>query len=799
MIYGQYLSEKFKNANSVKSIEGYPLNISDAKKGTLKELVISGNCEPDNVIPYPYTEFKSPASSVTSNGITVRADTDGSVILNGTCNDNTEFKITKFKLPKGYYRFLSIGDGQSVETYCAYITNLTLGESIYIENGISIDRECEFCLYIHTHKNTSVENIRLYPKIQEFSGNMFIAKTFSKTLDGITYTGDAKLPYIRINGTKNGTNVHDMTDSLSISLAAGKKYIIFADISGESSYTDENSGELPKFIFVDSSGGETASVTIDASKYSLSCCIDITEDTVLDKIQMSVPSGMNFEDYDVSFYLFERNDEFIPYSAVGTTSKNLIKYPYSFGSSVTHRGITFTTDSDGAIVLNGTNSGGISQCNFDTRNFLNVLDKTKTYYMSQRTSQSGKSCQINMVFTKNETFVKNISANVGTTGRTINLSELDFEYDSCHMQILAFDTFDNFKIYPQIEEGTKASEWCPSGKSYIKLRNDGKNAFPYPYYSSSRTSSGLTYTTNDDRSVSVSGAATAYSAYPLIDYNQKYRVNKDLNIVFRYDVYGDVKNFAREAKLRRNNESVVTSFQTMSNSPIKSTNFLYASEKNLILSYALRPESHNSATPVETSGSEKVQMMRSANVLSTKFDDISRFENGFTAIDNGNGTVTINGKPTTDVYFDFISKYSSKIKIRRGQYMLSGCPYGKSINTMYLQLYIDGELKATNTGKGIIFSVSKDSYITKLFLCVKKGHNVSKTTLRPGVYLIPYDMNYVNYRESITSKIIIDKPVGYGDSIALKDYDIPIAKGANNITLDSDVKPQSLKAKYIKS
>lgn len=799
MIYGQYLSEKFKNANSVKSIEGYPLNISDAKKGTLKELVISGNCESDNVIPYPYTEFESPASSVTSNGITVRADTDGSLILNGTCNDNTEFKITKFKLPKGYYRFLSIGDGQSAETYRAYITNSTLGESIYIENGIVIDRECEFCLYIHTHKNTSVENIRLYPKIQEFSGNMFIAKTFSKTLDGITYTGDAKLPYIRINGTKNGTNVHDMTDSLSISLTAGKKYIIFADISGTSSYTDENSGELPKFILVDSSGGETASVTIDTSKNSLSCCIDITEDTVLDKIQMSVPSGMNFEDYDVSFYLFERNDEFIPYSAVGTASKNLIKYPYSFGSSVSHRGITFTTDSDGAIVLNGTNSGGISQCNFDTRNFLNVLDKTKTYYMSQRTSQSGKGCQINMVFTKNGTFVKNISANVGTTGRTINLSELDFEYDSCHMQILAFDTFDNFKIYPQIEEGTKASEWCPSGKSYIKLRNDGKNALPYPYYSSSRTSSGLTYTTNDDRSVSVSGAATTYSAYSLIDYRQKYRVNKDLYIVFRYDVYGDVKNYAREVKLRRDNESVATNFQTMSNAPIKSTNFLYASEKNLILSYTLRPELYDSATPVETSGTEKVQMMRSANVLSTKFDDISRFENGFTAIDNGNGTVTINGKPTTDVYFDFISKYSSKIKIRRGQYMLSGCPYNKSINTMYLQLYIDGELKATNTGNGIIFSVSKDSYITKLFLCVKKGYNVSKTTLRPKVLLIPYDMNYVNYRESITSKIIIDKPVGYGDSIALKDYDIPMAKGANNITLDSDVKPQSLKAKYIKS
>lgn len=167
---------------------------------------------------------------------------------------------------------------------------------------------------------------------------------------------------------------------------------------------------------------------------------------------------------------------------VGEASKNLIKYPYSFGTSVTHKGVTFTVDSDGAVILNGTPTGGIAQCNLDTRNFLNILDSTKDYILSgviepdYNSDGSYTKCQINMAFTKSGTWVKNIAPVRPGVSTKINLSNVTEEFNECHIQILAYGgTFDNVKFYPQIEEGTKRTEWCPNGKCYIVIKNDGEN------------------------------------------------------------------------------------------------------------------------------------------------------------------------------------------------------------------------------------------------------------------------------------------------------------------------------------
>lgn len=194
-------------------------------------------------------------------------------------------------------------------------------------------------------------------------------------------------------------------------------------------------------------------------------------------------NSLNMNIKNIQLELGSTATEYEPYKAVGEASKNLMKYPYSFGTSVTHKGVTFTVDADGAVIINGTpTTGNVAQCNIDTRNFLNILDSAKDYTLSgvvepnYNSDGSYVKCQINMVFTNKGSFVKNIAPLRPTFSTKINLSKVTEEFNECHIQILAYGgTFNNVKFYPQIEEGTKRTEWCPNGKCYIIVKNDGEN------------------------------------------------------------------------------------------------------------------------------------------------------------------------------------------------------------------------------------------------------------------------------------------------------------------------------------
>ena len=202
-------------------------------------------------------------------------------------------------------------------------------------------------------------------------------------------------------------------------------------------------------------------------------------------ISITIKKGQVFENitFKPQLELGSTATEYEPYKAVGEASKNLMKYPYSFGTSVTHKGVTFTVDADGAVIINGTpTTGNVAQCNIDTRNFLNILDSAKDYTLSgvvepnYNSDGSYVKCQINMVFTNKGSFVKNIAPLRPTFSSKINLSNIKEEFNECHIQILAYGgTFNNVKFYPQIEEGTKRTEWCPNGKCYIIVKNDGEN------------------------------------------------------------------------------------------------------------------------------------------------------------------------------------------------------------------------------------------------------------------------------------------------------------------------------------
>jgi hypothetical protein len=81
-------------------------------------------------------------------------------------------------------------------------------------------------------------------------------------------------------------------------------------------------------------------------------------------------------------------------------------------------------------------------------------------------------------------------------------------------------TYENKEICIQVEEGTVATAYTPYvDVSAAKVLKQGKNLIPYPYEDGmSKTYNGITFTVNEDRSITVNGTATAQSYFVV---NQK--------------------------------------------------------------------------------------------------------------------------------------------------------------------------------------------------------------------------------------------------------------------------------------
>lgn len=300
----------------------------------------------------------------------------------------------------------------------------------------------------------------------------------TQTKSGVTFTINEDRS-ITVNGTATSNIYYHITSPYGANVfnLPAKKYY-FSDNCDKAS--------APKRFEVDVKKIVDGAINYVTALYGGAGALDLTGlDYNAVWVILNIPAGAVFDNvtYKPQLELGSTATEYEPYKAVGEASKNLMKYPYSFGTSVTHLGVTFTTDADGAVIITGKPTGaGVPQCNIDARNFLNILDSTKDYTLSGVVEPNYNSdgsyvpCQINMVFTNKGSFVKNIGPYRSSFSTKINLSKVTEEFTECHIQILVYGKIpDKVKVYPQIEEGTKRTEWCPNGKCYIIVKNDGEN------------------------------------------------------------------------------------------------------------------------------------------------------------------------------------------------------------------------------------------------------------------------------------------------------------------------------------
>ena len=190
---------------------------------------------------------------------------------------------------------------------------------------------------------------------------------------------------------------------------------------------------------------------------------------------------------------------------VGGAGKNLL--PNTQGNK-TQQGLTYTWNADGGITISGTIATGVTIAGYafyDNVDILNIgVGTYRLYLTGSGTGYDDIGLQayvdgVSQINTKNGTF----TVPSGATKSYIRLRIPSGTY--------------NVTVYPMMLLGTETdysfapySNICPiGGWSDVNVNVTGKNLLVYPYYHSSRTSNGITFTLNDDGSVTVNGTATS--------------------------------------------------------------------------------------------------------------------------------------------------------------------------------------------------------------------------------------------------------------------------------------------------
>lgn len=209
---------------------------------------------------------------------------------------------------------------------------------------------------------------------------------------------------------------------------------------------------------------------------------------------------------------------------VVTTGKNLLPYPY-VDTTKTENGITFTDNGDGTITVNGTATAGTFFKVFATQtnqeeipgNYISgsatgcnviVAHKQDTTYTRLGASSNGNSSLINK-----ETYAIGyieLSISQGTTLNNVIVKP---------MLTLEQDT--SYEPYTRGQPSPSPDYEQPINSIEGSLEFDcrGKNLLPYPYPNSSKTNAGITFTVNDDGTVTVDGTSTAFISFQIYGSN----------------------------------------------------------------------------------------------------------------------------------------------------------------------------------------------------------------------------------------------------------------------------------------
>lgn len=167
------------------------------------------------------------------------------------------------------------------------------------------------------------------------------------------------------------------------------------------------------------------------------------------------------------------DDPFVPYSGydIKTIGKNLIPYPYFYGSSHNKRGITFTIDSNGVIHASGTATETADYILFKN-SLLPCLAVGNKYTMTLTVKNGDASVYLANTKNNNTDIAAIRHLSNGTKSTTFAFTRIDGATDTIGLYITSGTTVTDCQIQVQLEEGEKATDIEQYQTSTTKITKD---------------------------------------------------------------------------------------------------------------------------------------------------------------------------------------------------------------------------------------------------------------------------------------------------------------------------------------
>lgn len=384
---------------------------------------------------------------------------------------------------------------------------------------------------------------------------------------------------------------------------------------------------------------------------------------------------------------------------VGTSQgRNIIPYPYSQTTKTVY-GVTFTDNKDGSIGISGTQNGSTSRpymgvgiwWGTDKKEGNIKIDANTYFTISANCSSDNAGIRYYVYDESGSKLADNIV--YGTATKT-----LKFDVDT--WVALCIETAANSETYdcickPQLELGTIAHAYEPSIESNVNLKKEidktstlqGQNLIPYPYDGTEGNTNGITWTVNDDGSVTANGTASKDAPYSLI-YPYNLSTMKSLQLGNTYIISDGLTDEQHTnvgyMQLVRYDKNNPTNWKYEVSS-MKGTEIYTANDENT-LQYGIRLIIRNGATannitfkPMlevgtmsheyqpttisNTSLNERLSDQQGQNLIPYPYYRPDSYtNNGITWTVNEDGSVTANGTATATAHYAvFIGKLGLEI------------------------------------------------------------------------------------------------------------------------------------------
>lgn len=169
----------------------------------------------------------------------------------------------------------------------------------------------------------------------------------------------------------------------------------------------------------------------------------------------------------------DADDPFVPYSGydIKTIGKNLIPYPYFYGSSHNGQGITFTVDSNGVIHASGTATVTAYYILFE-KSLLPCLAVGNKYTMTLTVKNGDASVYLANAKDDNTDIATIRHLSNGTKSITFTFTRIDGATDTIGLYITSGTTLTDCQIQVQLEEGETATAIEQYQTSTTKITKD---------------------------------------------------------------------------------------------------------------------------------------------------------------------------------------------------------------------------------------------------------------------------------------------------------------------------------------